>query len=393
MKKISSGDISFISSQTDKENVWISDINDSSKWESNFLRTILETMPKPVFYEDSQGKYIDCNKAFEKLVGLTRGEIISKNVYEIGPKKMADKYSEKDKELYQEPGKQRYKGQVKTKDGDIRDVIFDKATITDTNGKVEGIIGVISDIMEQKNAKQDVRRQESMLDLILDALTYPFIVIDANDHTIKLANSFARSRYNISLNSKCYEAIHGLCEPCCGPKHPCPLNDIKQTGKSTKLEHLHIDSNGSPMHLEINAYPIFDEAGNLESIIEYSIDTTERTQIIDDLQKSCEQFKLAVNGSQDGIWDWDLRCNSLYLSPRWKKMIGYEDSDLPNEISTFEERIHPDDKKQYHEHLNKYLNGDIPTYRIEFRFLHKDGSYIWILAKGEALRDEHGTIY
>ncbi|WP_242492650.1 PAS domain S-box protein [Methanolobus psychrotolerans] len=167
---MSSGHKSFLSSETDEENAWISDINYLSKWQANFLRTLLETIPEPVFYKDSQGKYTDCNKAFEKLIGLTRGEIISKTVYEIGPEEIADKYSEKDKELYQKHGKQRYEGQVKTKDGDIRDVIFDKATITGTNGNVEGIIGVISDITEQKRVENELLLREARLRSLVDIL-------------------------------------------------------------------------------------------------------------------------------------------------------------------------------------------------------------------------------
>ncbi|AFV25179.1 multi-sensor hybrid histidine kinase [Methanolobus psychrophilus R15] len=395
MKKISqlpNRNQSSILSQ-DERSIEQSVIENLSDCQSKLFITLLETIPNPAFCKDAQGKYTGCNKAFEELLGLKQEEILNKTVYDMGPKEITDQYSEKDQELFEKPGKQRYEGRVKDKDGNIRYVIFDKATITGTSGRVEGIVGVISDITQAKQAELDACKQQDMLNILLDALTHPFMVIDANDYTIKLSNSFARSSYNIALNSKCYEASHGLCEPCCGSGHPCPMNEIKQTGEPIKVEHLHIDSNGKSMHVEVNAYPIFDELGNLDSIIEYSTDITERKQVIEELEKSREQFMLAVNGSNDGIWDWDLRNNTLYLSAKWKQMIGYEDNELPNMFSTFEDRIHPDDSIRIQENLNKYLKGEIPTYNIEFRLQHKNGSYIWILARGEALRDKDGVPY
>ena len=197
--------------------------------------------------------------------------------------------------------------------------------------------------------------QSGFLTTLLDALTHPFMIIDASDHTIRLANSFATSHYDITLNSKCYEASHGLCEPCYGSEHPCPMEEIRKTGKPAKTEHIHIDSEGRQVYVEVNAYPIFDDKGELDSIIEYPIDITERKQVIEELEKSREQFMLAVNGSNDGIWDWDLRNNTLYLSVKWKQMIGYENHELPNMFSTFEDRLHPDDRTRVQEYIRSYF--------------------------------------
>lgn len=354
---------------------------------------LLEAIPNPVFFKDLSGRYIACNRAFEELMGLKCKEIIGKTVYDLSPKEIANRYSAMDDELYQNPGKQHYEWQVKDGKGNIRDVIFDKATIKDHDGPIKGIVGVISDVTKNKADERSLNQKTEILESILDALIHPFMVIDAKDHTIKLANSFAKKHYKLKLNSKCYEASHGRRKPCNGSDHPCPLEEIRKTGKPVKLEHVHIGANDKPVCMEISAYPIFDEEGNLESIIEYSIDITERKQIMLELQRSREQFILAVNGSNDGIWDWDLRTNSLYLSPKWKQMIGYDDSELPNKLSTFEDRLHPEDKVRIHEYLHKYLNREIAVYNVKFRILHKDGSYIWVLARGEALRDANGIAY
>ena len=108
------------------------------------------------------------------------------------------------------------------------------------------------------------------------------------------------------------------------------------------------------------------------------------------LKKSREQFLLAANGSQDGMWDWDLRDNSLFLSENWKRMLGYRDDELPNVFSSFSDNVHPDDLQRVQTNLDNYLNGDIDHYSIEFRMKHKDGHDVDILARGEAIRDENG---
>ncbi|ABL64673.1 response regulator [Chlorobium phaeobacteroides] len=112
-----------------------------------------------------------------------------------------------------------------------------------------------------------------------------------------------------------------------------------------------------------------------------------------ELIDSREQYRLAVNGSNDGIWDWDMRSDTLYLSPKWKKTLGYEDDDLSNIYKTFEDLVHPEDKPVFRTYLDRYLNGEIPLFNIEFRIRHKDGAYVWILGRGEVLRDKSGSPY
>lgn len=111
------------------------------------------------------------------------------------------------------------------------------------------------------------------------------------------------------------------------------------------------------------------------------------------LEKSEERYRLAVEGSRDGIWDWDLNTNELFLSTQWKKMLGYEDSELENHTDTFFHRIHPEDRKVVDKSIKAYLHGESSTYSVEFRLLHKDGSYRWILARGVGLVDQNGTVY
>ena len=114
---------------------------------------------------------------------------------------------------------------------------------------------------------------------------------------------------------------------------------------------------------------------------------------VTELAESEERFALAVRGTNDGIWDWDIRTNKVFFSPRWKNMIGYDDEELANEFSTFEIRVHPEDHERVMKTVQDYLYGQLDRYAVEFRFQHKDGSWRWMLARGRALRDPDGKPY
>jgi PAS domain S-box-containing protein len=119
----------------------------------------------------------------------------------------------------------------------------------------------------------------------------------------------------------------------------------------------------------------------------------QRVRIERELSKSRERFELAVHGSQDGLWDWDLETNEVYYSPRWKSMLGYEDHEISNRLEEWERRLHPEERAQVLAANYAHIAGSTPHYESEFRLQHKDGSYRWILSRGVALYDGHGKAY
>lgn len=110
---------------------------------------LLNAIPIPVFYKDTNGCYTGMNKAFSDLFNLLEKDIIGKSVFDIHPKELALIYHEKDQELLKRKSKQVYESQVKDSQGNIHDVIFNKASIEDENNNIIGLIGVILDITEQ----------------------------------------------------------------------------------------------------------------------------------------------------------------------------------------------------------------------------------------------------
>lgn len=103
-----------------------------------------------------------------------------------------------------------------------------------------------------------------------------------------------------------------------------------------------------------------------------------------------ERFEYAVNGTKDGLWDWDLQTNEIYFSPRWKGMLGYTDDELPNILETWEKNVHPDDLEKALESVAMSHEKPGQLYENIHRLRHKDGTWVWILDRGQTLFNAEG---
>jgi PAS domain S-box-containing protein len=111
--------------------------------------------------------------------------------------------------------------------------------------------------------------------------------------------------------------------------------------------------------------------------------------VVSELAQSEERYVLAVNGVNEGIWDWNIITDDDYHSPRWKHLLGYRDDELENKSCTFFDRIHPDDVQKVKDALEAHFKDNAP-YAVEVRLRLKDESYRWFLGRGEAHRDPTG---
>lgn len=115
-----------------------------------------------------------------------------------------------------------------------------------------------------------------------------------------------------------------------------------------------------------------------------------RIRIQEALRTSEERYALAANGSNDGLWDWDLRSNNIYYSPRWMNQLGFSESEISQSPNEWFQRVHPQDLERLKLDIGSHLDHTTSHFENEHRLLHKDGSYRWILCRGLAVWDQTG---
>ncbi|MDH5525365.1 MAG: response regulator [Desulfobulbaceae bacterium] len=239
-----------------------------------------------VVIERQSHKIIDVNEAAAQMIGLDRQEIIGRECHNfICPQK---------------------KGQCPITDlnqtldnaertmlrADGKDIPILKTVTSLALDEGEVLVETFIDLTERKKIETKMQEQGVFLTSVLNALPFPFYVINAHDHTIAMANKSCCFG-PLTENTTCYQLTHQRDSPCDSADHPCPVVEIKRTAQPIQVEHVHLNQDGTPCIVEVNGFPIFDQNGCLQQVIEYSIDITKRRQDEMDLRRAKEEAEAA----------------------------------------------------------------------------------------------------
>ena len=125
-----------------------------------FLQQLIDTIPSPIFYKDTQGRYLGCNKAFEVRVGRTRDEIVGLTAADLYPAELAKKYDEMDRALFLSPGEQTFEASIVYADGEEHQIVLNKGTYFNADGEVAGLVGVTTDITRRICVENELRQTQ-----------------------------------------------------------------------------------------------------------------------------------------------------------------------------------------------------------------------------------------
>ncbi len=135
-----------------------------------------------------------------------------------------------------------------------------------------------------------------------------------------------------------------------------------------------------------------DDIFCLQAIAHVLATAIQRQLMEDAFRESEERWQLAFRGTNDGIWDWNVKTNQVFYSTRWKKMLGYASDDIGNNFNEWFSRVHPEDIERVMQTIQNHFHKKTPFYISEHRVRCKDGSYKWILARAQALWDNSGNV-
>ena len=269
------------------------------------------------------------------------------------------------------------------KDGSTFPALIASAPIM-TDGRVVGLRGVITDFSEREAAQEEIRRQNEFLTTVLESLTHPFTVIDANDYSITMANSAATNAGALE-GSPCYAISHRGSAPCNGPDETCPIAEVKKSKQPLMVEHIHYGADGNSSIVEVHAYPVFDAKGSVVQVIEYCLDVTARKHAEERQRESEERFqKFANEASFEGIVI-HREGRILFVNEVFARMYGYDRADLVGRdvLETFA----PESREIVSHQIGK---GSELAYEAVSR--KKDGSRFPVKIHAKALPFEGGTV-
>lgn len=183
------------------------------------------------------------------------------------------------------------------------------------------------------------------------------------------------------------------------PNLPVPQKEILQSGhtvcyqtvfdfEKVKALKLYRTSREGVIWIEVLITPVGDP---LQEYLVQIQDITDRKLGEIALQESEARWKFALEGSGDGVWDWNAVTNQVFFSKQWKTMLGYDENEIGDTLDEWDLRVHPDDKSTVMADIHAHLRGETTVYQNEHRVLCKDGSYKWILDRGKIIeRTEDG---
>ena len=165
--------------------------------------------------------------------------------------------------------------------------------------------------------------------------------------------------------------------------------------RGERIEHYdtkRLRKNGTLIDVSMSVSPIKDETGNIIGASKIARNIADRKQAEAALRQSEERWELSVRGNNDGIWDWNVQTNEIFLSSRSKEILGYEDHELQNIVDEWANLVHPDDLGWVMQAIQDHFAKKTPFYITEHRIRCKDGSYKWMFDRGQALWDGAGNV-
>lgn len=341
------------------------------------FKILAEESPNMIFI-NSGSKVLYANKKCIEVMGYSLEEFYSRHFdfrSLIAPESM---------DLMNESWRKHSKNQdvepieytILTKSGDrVETIVATKLISYEGEG---AILGIVTDISDRKNAEILIQQQNEELNTVMESVSHPFYVIDAETFRIEMANS-ATFEGELTENETCYRLTHGREQPCEGEGHICPVKEVKRTKGPVTVEHEHLNKDGKFRSIEVHAHPIFDANGNVVRIVEYGFDVTERRKADEALRQSEEKYRSLVERAGAGIAKSDMEGRFTFVNHELCRLFGYSEVELIGKpLINF---IHPDDQGYVLEAFMSAFEDPDDEKSFEFRVIHKDGHAVHLYSK------------
>lgn len=397
-----------------------------NKW----LDVMLANIQDAFIAVDNNGSISSINKATEKLFGLGQTEILNKNIFEVLI--LMDQNS---REIMKSDF-----NNIKKSIGTIRknyimishkgeEYYIDSTIYSIKNDKDEfiGAIFILQNNTERINKDIELKKEQELIKCIFNTAPILIVVFDTYYNVVSV-NTYFEKITGFSSDEIIGKNILGFYS------EENYLNEIRYNLDELKnnqneviqnQEIFIISKDGKKTDILWNFSRLKNDNYILDGFIAIGVDISERKLAEKELQLSFsslaaanlelevaedilskqyqdlkhhedalklseERYRITVEASNEGLWDWDIQNSKLFLSPRWKEILGYNDEDITNSLDSWISMIHTNDRDSVLLRINEHIKGKSEYFIAEYRMMNKKGEYVWISNRGKVQRDSNG---
>lgn len=368
----------------------ILELKEKSEYDSERYRNLLMMSSDGIIIYDEKEQVIEVNATQARMLGYSPQEMIGMTAYDwdltTSPETAAKV------ETLNEIEPIEFETVHHRKDGSTYDALV-SAGMFSAGGK-HFIYSSTRDITEQKRAQRSIVEERNLAKHYLDIAGSLIIAMDT-DANITLINKegcrileaeeqdiVGKNWFKTFLISEELEMVKGWF---------AQLMRGEVENVRYAENYIHSLQGNTKLIAWYNSI-IYDDNGNITGLLSSGQDITKQRQLIEEVETQKQRFELAVAGTHDGLWDWDLTTNQAYHSIRFETMLGYSGNELPGTAEAWSSLIHPDDAEQAFKTVQEYLASKGTTqFENTFRMRTKEGKWRWITGRGKALFAEDGT--
>ncbi|MFP4459717.1 MAG: PAS domain S-box protein [Candidatus Zixiibacteriota bacterium] len=276
--------------------------------------------------------------------------------------------------------------------GNSKTLIISSYPYKDVNGNIIGIVESYLDITERKKSEQKIQDIQERLNLIIkssnDAPWDWDLIDDKVYYSPQWWSQLGYEENEMPVDKNLWKKL--MCKDDIDEVNDFFEKQLNGNIDSYEVEFRLKHKDGHYVPVLSRGFITRDKSEKAIRVTGTNMDLTKIKESQKELRESEERFNLAMNATNDGLWDWNVKTNEVYYSPSWKKMLGYDSNELTNDFSTLANLLKPKDRDRKWKLLNKILNGEIDKFEIEYKMRHKKGHWIDILSRGEGIFDDTG---
>jgi PAS domain S-box-containing protein len=349
------------------------------------LDSVINHIPDLIFVKDLQGVYLACNTAFAEFIGRKREQVIGFDDYRLFDQETAEEFRQNDRKMISEGKPRRNEEWVTYPDGSR--VLLDtlKTPFIDSEGRINGLVGLSRDMTERKQAEEELKKLSTAVEQ-----SPASVVITDPQGTIEYVNSkFCEvTGYSveeaIGLNPRILKS---------GQTPPEVYQELWKTvtaGEDWRGELINKKKNGTLYWESVSISPITAGDGSVQFYLAVKQDITEAKQMEESIREKEARFRGYFEHSQVGMAVTSPTKGWIEANDQLQRMFGYTLDELHQ--MTWAEITHPDDLEEDAKQFERMLAGEIDNYTLDKRFIRKDGEIVFTNLTVACIREETGDV-